>query len=156
MRWELLNRYSDNQLIFYASSLLISIGFFVFILLLLKSLETKPIFYFGIAIIVFPLLLFSFLGSYAFFSLNGIFPNYYTLLYFKTEPKSAMMIIRDVSGWKELIGILVGMLILVTAIRWYTKKHVAGIRSKWLFLFGIIQFSAFETNNSNSLLIVHI
>jgi len=145
MRWELLNRYSDNQLIFYASSLLISIGFFVFILLLLKSLETKPIFYFGIAIIVFPLLLFSFLGSYAFFSLNGIFPNYYTLLYFKTEPKSAMMIIRDVSGWKELIGILVGMLILVTAIRWYTKKHVAGIQTKWLFLFGIIQFSAFET-----------
>ena len=145
MRWELLNRYSDNQLIFYVSSLLISIGFFVFILLLLKSLETKPIFYFGIAIIVFPLLLFSFLGSYAFFSLNGIFPNYYTLLYFKTEPKSAMMIIRDVSGWKELIGILVGMLILVTAIRWYTKKHVAGIQTKWLFLFGIIQFSAFET-----------
>ena len=145
MRWELLNRYSDNQLIFYASSLLISIGFFVFILLLLKSLETKPILYFGIAIIVFPLLLFSFLGSYAFFSLNGIFPNYYTLLYFKTEPKSAMMIIRDVSGWKELIGILVGMLILVTTISWYTKKHVAGIRTKWLFLFGIIQFSAFET-----------
>ena len=145
MRWELLNRYSDNQLIFYVSSLLISIGFFVFILLLLKSLETKPIFYFGIAIIVFPLLLFSFLGSYAFFSLNGIFPNYYTLLYFKTEPKSAMMIIRDVSGWKELIGILVGMLILITAIRWYTKKHVAGIQTKWLFLFGIIQFSAFET-----------
>jgi glucan phosphoethanolaminetransferase (alkaline phosphatase superfamily) len=145
MRWELLNRYSDNQLIFYASSLMISIGFFVFILLLLKSLETKPIFYFGIAIIVFPLLLFSFLGSYAFFSLNGIFPNYYTLLYFKTEPKSAMMIIRDVSGWKELIGILVGMLILITAIRWYTKKHVAGIQTKWLFLFGIIQFSAFET-----------
>ena len=124
---------------------MISIGFFVFILLLLKSLETKPIFYFGIAIIVFPLLLFSFLGSYAFFSLNGIFPNYYTLLYFKTEPKSAMMIIRDVSGWKELIGILVGMLILITAIRWYTKKHVAGIQTKWLFLFGIIQFSAFET-----------
>ncbi|MBM3186730.1 MAG: hypothetical protein FJZ67_10555, partial [Bacteroidetes bacterium] len=127
VRWELLARYSDNQLIFYMSSLFISIGFFVFILLLLKSLETKPIFYFGIAIIVFPLLLFSFFGSYTFYSLNGIFPNYYTFLYFKTEPKSAMMIIRDVSGWKELIGILIGILALIATIRWYTKKHVTSI-----------------------------
>ena len=145
MRWELLNRYSDNQLIFYFSSLLISIGFFVFILLLLKSLETKPIFYFGIAIIVFPLLLFSFLGSYAFFSLNGIFPNYYTLLYFKTEPKSAMMIIRDVSGWKELTAVLFGILIVLGAIRWFTTKHIEKINRKWLIIFAIIQFTSFET-----------
>lgn len=145
MRWELLARYSDNQLTFYISSLLISIGFFVFILLLLKSLETKPIFYFGVAIIVFPLLLFSFFGSYTFYSLNGIFPNYYTFLYFKTEPKSALMIIRDVSGWKELIGILIGILALIATIRWYTNNHVTTIRTKWLIVFGVVQFSAFET-----------
>jgi glucan phosphoethanolaminetransferase (alkaline phosphatase superfamily) len=145
IRWELLNRYSDNQMFFYISSLLISIGYFSFILLLLKSLEGKPIIYFSISILVFPLLLFSFFGSYTFFSLNGIFPNYYTFLYFKTEPKSAMMIIRDVSGWKELIGILVGILVLIASVRWYTKKHVTRIQKKWLIIFGIVQFSAFET-----------
>lgn len=145
IRWELLNRYSDNQLFFYVSSLVISVGYFSFILLLLKSLEAKPIIYFSISILVFPLLLFSFLGSYTFFSLNGIFPNYYTFLYFKTEPKSAMMIIRDVSGWKELIGILVGILVLIASVRWYTKKHITRIQTKWLIVFGLVQFSAFET-----------
>lgn len=56
-----------------------------------------------------------------------------------------MMIIRDVSGWKELIGISVGILALIATIRWYTNKHVIAIQTKWLMVFGIIQFSAFET-----------
>ena len=56
-----------------------------------------------------------------------------------------MMIIRDVSGWKELIGILIGILALIATIRWYTNNHVTAIRTKWLIVFGIVQFSAFET-----------
>ncbi len=144
-RRELLGRYSDNQLLFYFSSLIISIGFFAFVLLLLKSLESKPVFYFGVSILVFPLLLFSFFGSYTFFSLNGIFPNYYTFLYFKTEPKSAMMIIRDASGWKELFGLIFGIGILLAAVRWYTKNHVEKLQGKWLILFGLLQFTAFES-----------
>lgn len=145
VRWDLLERYSDNQLLFYSCSLMISIGFFAFVLQALKSLETRPIFYFGISIIVFPLFLFSFLGSYTFFSLNGIFPNYYTFLYFKTEPKSAMMIIRDASGWKELFGLILSIGIILVAVRWYTKNHVEKLQGKWLIIFGLLQFSAFET-----------
>ena len=56
-----------------------------------------------------------------------------------------MMIIRDISGWKELIGILVGILVLIATVRWFTKKHVFRIQTKWLIVFGIVQFSAFET-----------
>lgn len=56
-----------------------------------------------------------------------------------------MMIIRDVSGWKELTAVLFGILIVLGAIRWFTTKHIEKINRKWLIIFAIIQFTSFET-----------
>lgn len=144
-RSELLERYSDAQTTYYISSVFISIGYFVFVMLLLKKIESRKVIYYLVILAIFPLMLFSFFGSYTFFSLNGIFPNYYTFLYFKTEPKSAMMVLRDASGWKEIIGLLFSLILLIFFIRWFTKNHVPKIATKHLVLFGIIQLSAFET-----------
>ena len=144
-RSELLDRYSKNQTLFYLSSVAISIGYFVFILLLLKTIEHKKWAYYSLIVLIFPVMVFSFFGSFTFYSLNGIFPNYYTFLYFKTEPKSALMILRDASGWKEAFALLFLFTAVTLFLRWFTKNHVPKIKWKVLLLYGIIQFSAFET-----------
>jgi hypothetical protein len=119
-RSELLERYNDKQLNFYLSSVVISIGYFVLILLILKAVEHKKWLYYSLMILIFPWFVFSFFGSFTFYSLNGIFPNYYTFLYFKTEPKSAMMILKDATGWKEVLALLSLFSLLFVFIKWFT------------------------------------
>lgn len=143
-RSELLERYSAKQTWFYLSSVIISIGYFAFVMLLLKAVKHKPWIYYTLFFLIFPFFVFSFAGSFTFYSLNGIFPNYYTFLYFKTEPKSAMMIIRDASGWKELLGLLSVFVSLLLFTNWFTSKHVPKIKMQGLLLFGVLQLSAFE------------
>jgi glucan phosphoethanolaminetransferase (alkaline phosphatase superfamily) len=143
-RSELLPMYSRNQFAFYLFSLVLSAGFFTFLSLLLKRLEQRKGWFYSISLIILIPLFFSYIGSYAFFSLNGIFPNYYTLLYFKTEPKSAFMIIRDVSGLKDLLFFVLGTILLLFFMRWYVKAHVVKLRTKQLILFGLIQVTLFE------------
>jgi glucan phosphoethanolaminetransferase (alkaline phosphatase superfamily) len=143
-RGELLTLYSRNQLLFYSFSVISSVGFFVLLTLILKRTETKRFLFYGISLFVLIPLFFSYIGSYAFFSLNGIFPNYYTLLYFKTEPKSAMMIIRDVSGWKEILFFLVGSISMLLFMRWFVKNHVPKVQGKFIFGFSIVQLILFE------------
>lgn len=143
-RSELLPLYSNNQLSFYLYSILVSVGFFVLLSLILKYVERRKVLFFSIALLLLIPLFFSYIGSYAFFSLNGIFPNYYTLLYFKTEPKSAMMIIRDVSGWKELVFFFLGSLSMLVFIRWFVKNHVPTLSGKYLIYFSIVQILLFE------------
>lgn len=143
-RSELLALYSRNQLTFYLFSLILSAGFFIFLSVLLKALELRKIWFYAISLLVLIPLFFSYIGSYTFFSLNGIFPNYYTLLYFKTEPKSAFMIIRDVSGLKDLIFFVGGTIALLFFMRWFVKTHVAKLSTKQLVTFGLLQFILFE------------
>lgn len=143
-RGDLLTLYSRNQLLFYSFSVILSVGFFVLLILILKLTETKPYLFYGISLFVLIPLFFSYIGSYAFFSLNGIFPNYYTLLYFKTEPKSALMIIRDVSGWKEIMFFLIGSISMLLFMRWFVKNHVSRVEGKFIFGFSIVQLILFE------------
>jgi len=143
-RWELLERYNENQLLFYCSSILLSIGYFSLILLILKFVESKKWLYYSIIILIVPFFIFSYIGSFTFFSLNGIFPNYYTFLYFKTEPKSAFMILRDATSWKEIIGLIVAFIFVIFSCNWFVKKHVIQIKKSYLIVFGILQISAFE------------
>ena len=144
-RSELLERYNEKQLNFYLSSVVISIGYFVLILLILKAVEHKKWLYYSLMILIFPWFVFSFFGSFTFYSLNGIFPNYYTFLYFKTEPKSAMMILRDATGWQEVLAILSLFTLLFVFIKWFTKKHVPKIHWSYLLIYAVVQLSAFET-----------
>ncbi|NBR14656.1 MAG: DUF229 domain-containing protein [Crocinitomicaceae bacterium] len=144
-RSELLSQYNNTQFVYYISSFLISISYFVFVILFLKKIESKKALYYLVIIMVSTLMLFSIFGSYTFFSLNGIFPNYYTFLYFKTEPKSALMILRDSTTWKEILGLLITLILLVVFFRWLSKNHAPKIKTRTLIIFGILQFTAFET-----------
>jgi hypothetical protein len=120
---------------FYLASVVASILFHTIWLLILKRVVTTNWLYYTLGSFYFLLTFFIIGASLAFKNINDLFPNYYTLLYFKTEPKSAFMIIRDVSGWKELLGIF-GTVALVTwgARRLITRHIPTVITTKILFL----------------------
>lgn len=143
-RGELLPMYSRNQWAFYLFSLFLSAGFFTFLSIFLKAIEKRTWWFYLISLIVLIPLFFSYIGSYTFFSLNGIFPNYYTLLYFKTEPKSALMIIRDVSSWRDILFFVLGTFLLLIFMRWYVRNHVIKLSTNQLWIFAILQFTAFQ------------
>lgn len=144
-RLELLRRYSDAQLTFYFCSLLVSIGYFILLILLLKSISKIKWLFYTLLIVGLSTILISFAASLVFYSLNGLFPNYYTLLYFKTEPKSGFIILRDIIKIKDLLISTLSLGIILTFFRWYIKQHVPEIKKNHLFLFFILQFSAFES-----------
>ena len=86
----------------------------------LKRLTAKTLLYYPLAFFYWIFTFFIIGSSLAFKNTNDIFPNYYTLLYFKTEPQSALMIIRDVLGWKEItISVLV-----IIFISWISKNLI--------------------------------
>ena len=86
----------------------------------LKRLTNKALLYYPLAFVYWIFTFFIIGSSLAFKNINDIFPNYYTLLYFKTEPQSALMIIRDVLGWKEItISVL-----LIIFISWISKNLI--------------------------------
>ena len=141
-RSSLLPLYSRYQLFFYLISMLVSIGYFVLIVSLLRSISHKKWAYYLIIVVFLIPWFVSFIASFSFYSMNGIFPNYYTFLYFKTEPKSAFMIIRDAGGWKELLMVLMGILVLIYLLHRFIKSHVLLVK-KQLLLWGFIIHAVF-------------
>lgn len=55
-----------------------------------------------------------------------------------------MMIIRDVSGWKEIIFFLLGSISMLLFMRWFVKNHVSKVEGKFIFGFSIVQLLLFE------------
>lgn len=144
-RWELLTWYQSPQLIYYAFSVLISASWLVFIFIFLKSILRFSWLYFSIMLVVLLLYVFSFGGSLSYFSLNGVFPNYYTFLYFKTEPKSAFLIIRDALNLASSIGLTVLLFTLVFLVNKFVKNAVPSVSKRGVLIYFLIQLFAFET-----------
>lgn len=144
-RSSLLPFYSRYQLFFYLSSIVVSIGYFILVVSLLRSVIEKKWVYYSIFVVVLIPWITSFIASFSFYSINGIFPNYYTFLYFKTEPKSAFMIIRDLGGYWELFFILLGIIALIFCINGFVRSHVVLLTKKRLFTIFFIQVLAFES-----------
>ena len=144
-RLELIQRYSEAQLLFYCCSMLISISYFILLILILKSISQIKWIFYTLLIIGLGTILISFAASLGFYSLNGLFPNYYTLLYFKTEPKSVFIILRDVIKIKDLLISTLSLGIILTFFSWYIKQHVPQVKKKYLLFFFIFQFSGFQS-----------
>lgn len=144
-RSSLLPFYSRYQLFFYLSSIVVSSGYFIVVVSLLRSVIEKKWVYYPIFVVVLIPWITSFIASFSFYSINGIFPNYYTFLYFKTEPKSAFMIIRDLGGYWELFFIFLGIIALIFCINGFVRSHVVLLTKKRLFTIFFIQVLAFES-----------
>ena len=140
-----ISEFNSAQLLIYLFSLLVSGGYFVFILLLIrKAYKIKIVFYLLITLLV-PIWVFSFFGSYKFESMNGVFPNYHTILFIKEEPYSAWTLaVYSVEIW-----ILILSLILLVLLNFFLRKNIEKfvplIKTKFLFIYLLIQFAAFES-----------
>lgn len=144
-RSSLLPFYSRNQLAFYLTSIVVSIGYFILIVSLLRSIIKKKWAYYLITLLFLVPWIISFIASFSFYSMNGIFPNYYTFLYFKTEPKSAFMIIRDAGGGWELSLILFCILVFIFLMNQFIKSHVLLVKKKLLFWGFMIHILLFQS-----------
>ncbi len=102
IRFSLIQLYSTKQLFFYALSVIASVLFFVWMLLVLKALKPRMFLFNSILAVFSTYLVVSIMGSYAFFYFNGFFPNYYTYEYFKNEPLSAMVLVKDSINFLEI------------------------------------------------------
>ena len=102
IRFPLIQLYSTWQLFFYALSVIASTLFFVLVILVLRVLKSR-IFLFNSILAIFSIyLVVAILGSYSFFYFNGFFPNYYTYEYFKNEPLSALVLVKDSINFSEI------------------------------------------------------
>ncbi len=144
-RWDRMHFYHNPHFYFYWTSALTSILFHVFWMLILKRIVTKTGWYYALGSLYVFLTLFIVGASFAFKNINDLFPNYYTLLYFKTEPQSAFMIIRDILGWGELIGILALVGIITALGRRMINRHIPTVKPLSLGLIVLIPLILFES-----------
>lgn len=133
-RFSLFYLYSKWQLFFYFLSLLVSAVFFAWVILFFSRIRKNKILYFSLLITFTFFLLVSFLGTYVFYSFNGYFPNFYTLLYFKTEPKSAFILLRDSINLKEVFVFFAIGFPVFLFLKHLTKQSFAFVKNKTLFL----------------------
>ncbi|MEN9699423.1 MAG: hypothetical protein RLZZ301_621 [Bacteroidota bacterium] len=143
-RSELLTHYSPKQVSFYIFSVVLSVCYLTWILALLQKLAAHPLSFSVFAVLTLSPFLLSILGSYAFFSLNGLFPNYYTLLYFKTEPKSAMSLLKDIVN-PYVFLLLIGFMSGLVWCLWRLRSGLPKLNTRALLLYSFLQIMGFET-----------
>jgi glucan phosphoethanolaminetransferase (alkaline phosphatase superfamily) len=146
IRFSLIKLYSTKQLFFYLLSVIASTLFFVLVTLVLNTLKTRA-FLFNLILALFSsYLVVSILGSYSFFYLNGFFPNYYTYEYFKNEPLSALVLIKDSVNFFQLFILLCtnsGVFILLRKLCLYdlnlkSKRWIISLFALYLGVFSIL------------------
>lgn len=123
LRYQLLDLYSASQLLIYTASILVSIGFYFFVLFTANIFKHHTYVKNGLLFFYAVFFVVAILGSYSFYVFNGFFPNYYTFEYFKNEPESAFVLIQDSIAWYEIVVILLGVLTLFTWWKNATGRH---------------------------------
>ena len=143
-RWDRMSYFHSKHVYFYIASVIASVLFHAIWLLILKRTSATNWLFYTLGSIYFLLTFFVVGTSLAFKNINDLFPNYYTLLYFKTEPKSALMIIRDVAGWKELLGIFGTVALVTWGTRMLIIRHIPTVHTSRILILAIFPMLLFE------------
>jgi glucan phosphoethanolaminetransferase (alkaline phosphatase superfamily) len=106
---------------------------FVTWVLVLNKLKDKKVVYYTLLSLLTFYLVFSILGSYIFFYFNGFYPNYYTYEYFKNEPLSAFVLLKDTIKLQDAVMFTLGFVVVfyllrkltITNIKWNSWKKIA-------------------------------
>lgn len=154
IRFPLFHLYNKWQLFFYALSIFISIFFFAFIIIIISKLKKYKFLFYSLISIFSIFVIVSFVGSFIFYFFNGFFPNYYTLLYFKTEPESAFSLLKDSINFQDSIlflgiGLPCFMFIRYLALQnyaWFENKRIvmSFLRLSLLYFFLWIYHKKFD------------
>ncbi|MGV3632653.1 MAG: sulfatase-like hydrolase/transferase [Bacteroidota bacterium] len=136
VRAQLFYLYTGWQLFFYVLSVIVSLSFFVLTVIFISRLKhRKWLFHTLIAFFVFFLII-SFVGSFLFYFINGFFPNYYTLLYFRTEPASAFVLLKDSVHLRDILLFLAVGIPFFWFVRYLCKQEYKLRGGKLLLAFG--------------------
>ena len=97
LRSSLLELYSKKQVGFYLLSIVVSWLFYLISMAILQRFRKRKVLFILLLSGFCLYLVASIIGSYIFYYFNGFYPNYYTIEYFKNEPTSAFVLLKDLS-----------------------------------------------------------
>jgi len=120
IRSELLTLYSSKQIGFYLLSALTSLILFTSVFLFLNKIRERKVLFHVLLGIFCIYLVVTVIGSFIFFFFNGFYPNYYTYEYFRNEPQSAFVLLRDSIDLRDSIIFALGF----SAFYWLLKKAI--------------------------------
>lgn len=104
IRYKYIVIYSKFQMMFYIISIIFSILIYLFVIVLMAKNRNGKIIKYTAGLISSFYYSFTILSSYTFVLSTGIFPNYYTLNYFKYEPANAFSLLKDsIHPWQILV-----------------------------------------------------
>lgn len=141
IRAELLAFFKPKQVGFYLLSLTASFSFFVFAQVLFSSLNQSKKIVFVLMSLFSLYCIVAIAASYAFYYFNGYFPNYYTLEYFRTEPKSALILLKDSINIFDIILFSSCFFLLFFFLRFIASRIHFGKPFRFLLLTGLIYLS---------------
>ena len=142
VRSELIELYSPMQRGFYLLSAINSVLFYFAALIILRRNKEKKLIYFSVLSVLTAYFVASISGSFIFFYFNGFFPNFYTYEYFKNEPISAMVLLRDTIKLQDLFIFSIAF-VVVAALLHFSSSLVSPRRNRlrWIGMSFILLFS---------------
>ncbi len=106
-RYRYLIYYSNVQMIFYIISIFLSVFIFIAVLAIMAGNSNRKLVKHATGLLAAFYYSLTILSSYIFLTSTGIFPNYYTLRYFRNEPSSAFSLFKDsIHLWQVALFIL--------------------------------------------------
>jgi glucan phosphoethanolaminetransferase (alkaline phosphatase superfamily) len=118
IRWELLGYYKPKQLTAYGLSLIAALSIYFFSVYCLQRLRRRKWAYWPLLILYTVYIVVAVIASYLFFVFNGFYPNYYTFEYFKNEPLSAFVLLKDSVNLTDMLLFSIGF----SGLLWYFRK----------------------------------
>jgi len=103
IRSEYLVGYKEWQWYLYGLSLLTFVAMYFLVVESIARLGNRPVWR-NVLIGTFSMyLVVAVAGSFSFYYFNGFYPNYYTYEYFKNEPNSAFVLLKDTINARDLV-----------------------------------------------------
>lgn len=146
VRFPLFQLYTGWQMLFYALSVITFFLLFIFVVLVLNKIRKKPVLFYSVLSFFSLYLVLSIIGSYIFYYFNGFFPNFYTYEYFRNEPLSAFILLKDTIKIQDVFFFALGFSIVFyllnslsqLTIKWNSKKRIFFFALVYLVLFSFL------------------
>lgn len=144
IRFTFIQLYSLWQILFYAISVISSTLLFFVVILILNKVKNRSVLYASFLSLFCFYLILSILGSYIFYYFNGFFPNYYTYEYFKNEPLSAAILLKDSINKLDILLFMLGFSVMFFLLRKLSRREILWNTRKLILICSISYIGIFS------------
>ena len=138
VRFSLLQLYSSKQLGFYLLSSICSYCVILLNCFLIAKFKERKFLKTFLLLLFSSYLITTYLASLSFFYFNGFYPNYYTFEYFKNEPQSGFLLLKDSIKLFDLLLFSVFFIILFVSIRKLCSTNLKFRFGRWIAVLFIL------------------